>query len=224
MTDVFVASKITKYIVAPHEVRYKPITPEATRNAWIEDAVEDLGRFDADVLSGAFTMVRRGHRKDQKRNNWTPEICDYLSAAQRIQTERTTHQGGTGEGNLGAINAAAAKYAGEFPWKDRQGIRIHEAGVPAKEIRDYVKPIAVKQLGQGWAEPDVRIPEDVVDAMVAKWRGTLGRDTARRNPQPVRKMIAGAVKRPPKPENHTNGLWTDSGWAGHSEPKAAGVA
>jgi hypothetical protein len=122
----------------------------------------------------------------------------------------------------------------------------HKFGLPpvavvAEKAKELMQPIVnVKWAAQGQlrehARRDANRPKpsvsnfsdeekiQMLDYLSPELRAFIASGESEDVQKAAKQMIAGAVKRPPKPEKHTNGIWTDSGWAGHSEPKAAGVA
>lgn len=109
-SDALTKSKIMKYLVDPLEIRFGKISPEPKREAFIQDAVADLGRFASDVIADAFTAVRRNHG-----DNWKPTLKAFVDAAQRIQAERNVNHDGQGDGRLGADQRAGRKVRWAVP-------------------------------------------------------------------------------------------------------------
>lgn len=154
-------AKIEKYLVGPVEARWGAIAAPAERQAYVDDAVVDMGRMDGEVITAALHKVRQGWKYPRR-----PSVADFAAAAKEILADRPKARGDgeSPQAKANRVNDEAFRYAGDFVWSTPEG-REAIAGGYAPTLREWVRAEAARQAYAG-GPVSVRIPA----AQVAAWK------------------------------------------------------
>ncbi|SBW12678.1 hypothetical protein KL86APRO_30169 [uncultured Alphaproteobacteria bacterium] len=154
-------AKVEKYLVCPVEARWGAIASAAERQAYVEDAVIDLGRVEGEVITAALHKVRQGWKYPRR-----PAVADFAAAAKEILADRPKNRtdGENAQARANRVNDEAFRYAAALIWDTPEG-RTAIAGGYAREMREWVRVEAAQQAYAG-GPINVRIPA----AQVAEWK------------------------------------------------------
>lgn len=161
--DPFVQAKVVKYLVEPVAARWGAFETAEQKQAYTDDAVADLGRFDGEVITQALHRVRQGWKYPRR-----PAVADFAAAAKAIRAEQPKSRSGdeTPAARANRVNHEAHGYAAAFMWDTPEGRKAMADGY-GLQMREWVRLAAVRQ-GFAGGPMSVRIPAAQIDAWQAK--------------------------------------------------------
>jgi Arc/MetJ-type ribon-helix-helix transcriptional regulator len=166
MSDLMTRAKIEKFLLAPMDARWEAWKLPGERDAFAEDAVRCLGKFDGDTIRAALLRV-----SDRWKYARRPRISEIFDAVREISSDkpmsRSTAE--SREGRANRVNHEAEEYAGRWMWETPEGRSAWDGGYP-HEMREWVRVQAARQAYAG-GPINVRIPAAQID----EWRAAVER-------------------------------------------------
>ncbi len=180
--DAFVKAKVVKYLVEPVAARWGAFKSDAEREAYVEDAVADVGRFDAEIITQALHRVRQSWKPKYPTR---PPVTEFADAAKAIRSEQPKARSGdeTPAAKANRVNNEAHTYAAAFMWDTPEGRQAFAEGY-ALTMREWVRLEAVRQ-GFAGGPVNVRVPA----TQIAEWREKAEEAKRLRAAPPVRTSL-----------------------------------